>query len=179
LLHPSRIQRVIFCMSPNKADIHHPPVVMHRHDQAVIVAFDIEHYAVASHEAGIAMCCLYVRWRFPDCPACIGIPSAQRSFRLRVLRPKISQRADGYHSHGGTLSCSRIGCNNTNKLILVVSCSSTRLQGAPWGLSRGFTQHAVCLQNGVRLPAHTRPARGWEAWQDERERSSAARPRAA
>jgi hypothetical protein len=38
-----------------------PPVVMHLHNHAVIVAIDIEHYPVTPHKAGIAMCSLDVR----------------------------------------------------------------------------------------------------------------------
>ena len=98
-------------MGSDKADIHHLPVVMHRNDQAVIVALDIEHYALIPREAGITMRRLYVRRGFPGCPACVGIPCAQRRFCLRVLRPKNAQRADGYHSHGGMLPRSRFGCN--------------------------------------------------------------------
>ena len=57
---------------------------MHRRDQAVIIALDVEHYAVISHEAGITMCRLYVRRSFSDCTACIGIPRMQRRVRIRA-----------------------------------------------------------------------------------------------
>lgn len=61
-------------MGSDKADIQHAPVVMHGHDQAVIVAFDVEHDAIVSNEAGITMSRLDVRRGFPVRVACIGIP---------------------------------------------------------------------------------------------------------
>src|SRR6266540_1204860 len=45
------IDSVVLAMRADEPDEHHAPVVVHRHDETIVVAFDVENHAVVRDEA--------------------------------------------------------------------------------------------------------------------------------
>ena len=50
--HKSCFNLIVLAMRSDKPNIRNLPVVVHRHHQSVIIAFDVEDYPVTSNKAG-------------------------------------------------------------------------------------------------------------------------------
>jgi len=56
-------------MAANKSNEHQSLAVPHKHNQPVVVAFDVEHYTLVGNERGVSVRCLDINGRLPACPA--------------------------------------------------------------------------------------------------------------
>lgn len=52
------INFIIRTVRADKANIDLPSIIMHFHDQAIVIAFDIENHTIASNDTGIAVALL-------------------------------------------------------------------------------------------------------------------------
>jgi len=86
-------------MTANESDEHESLAVPHKHNQPVVVAFDVEHHTLVGNERGVSVSCLDIRRGLPPCPASQGIPSLKRGLGVRVLLPKGLERCDGSDSY--------------------------------------------------------------------------------
>lgn len=87
-------------MSADKLDIHNANPVGDGHDQAVIIAFDVEHDPVVLDEAGATVPRLDVLRASPARLAGLVGPSLQRLLGLRMLLPEFAKGSCGDDFHG-------------------------------------------------------------------------------
>ena len=127
-------------MRADEPDEYHAPVVVHRRDQTVIVALDVEHGAVVRDHAGVPVRSLDFHWVPPIRAACQRVPGTQRDFGVWVLFPEIPQRGQCDDPHANTLSCSQNGSNITGRSPLEVRMDSVfqpfplSHEAAKWGI---------------------------------------------
>ena len=87
-------------MAADKSDEHQSLAISHKHNQSVVVAFDVEHHSLVGNERSVSVRFPDISWGLPICPPSQGIPSLKGDLGVRVLFPKSLKRCDGYDSHG-------------------------------------------------------------------------------
>ena len=86
-------------VAADKSDEHQALAIAHKHNQPVVVAFDVEQDTLFGNERGVSVGRLDIGRRLPFGSASQGIPSLKRYFGIRVLFSKYLQRCDGYDSN--------------------------------------------------------------------------------
>ena len=87
LLDDRYIYLVVLAVAANQSDEHQSLAVSHKHNQPVVVAFDVEHDTLVGNERGISVSCFDIRRGLPPCTASQGIPSLKRGLGVRALFP--------------------------------------------------------------------------------------------
>jgi hypothetical protein len=90
-------------MRANKANVNGAVFIVNSAYETVVVSFDIEDNPIIGQETSIAVSRLYVRWRFPISPLCVGIPGTQRLFGILMPFPELSQRSPGDNPHSAII----------------------------------------------------------------------------
>src|SRR6266545_1652309 len=99
----SGIDSVVLAMRADEPDEHHAPVVVHRYDETIVVALDVENHAVVRDEARVPVRGLDIGGRAPIGAAGQRVPGAQRDFGVAMRLPEIPQRAQRDDPHGRLL----------------------------------------------------------------------------
>src|SRR5512140_1696147 len=87
------------------------------HDQAVLVAGDVEDDAVPAQDAGAAVLCLDGMRRVPAGGLDFPEPGLEWLLRVRVRLPELPQCPSRNDPHATTLACSHFGNNSANSRI--------------------------------------------------------------
>lgn len=97
--HRGGVDTVILGMRADKPDVAHAIGIVNGHHEAVVIAFDVEHDAIVTNEAGVRVDLLDGRWRTPLRPLRVVVPRTQWLFSVRMSSPKLTQCALSDDSH--------------------------------------------------------------------------------
>ena len=95
------VDRVVLGVCAHEFDVDRLELVGHRHDEAVVVALDVEHHPAIGQKAGRGKPALDVLLRLPAGLGGFVEPSFERLLRIRVSDPEFPQRLDGDDTRAG------------------------------------------------------------------------------
>src|SRR5216684_1746350 len=115
MFHLGHVDTVIVSVRADPLDPHDALLEIHRHDEPVTVAFDVEHDAFGSHDTRGGIETPDIGRASPACLADLVEPSVKRGFERRLIfvpgarGDEFSQRPPGNNSHAETVSCAQMG----------------------------------------------------------------------